>query len=295
MRKFLFIPGLPRCATTSFVQVLSQHPEIYLSKIKEPHFFLPNKEKLFMFDRKGNHIPFEKCGFISTEKSFNENYNNFSDSKVFIDASTLYAVHPASIDEIHKQENIDPYFVILKRHPFKRALSHYLYSVSRAEEYREFEACLKDELEGKFINWMLGGYLAGSEPSVCIERIIKYWGKDRLIIGDLDSDEIFSSAFTNKVLKLLQLKEFPFNYNVQSNSLVVPSNKFLKEVRILLKRIRQINPLLIDNKITRVFFNNFMQLAHTDKTNVTKYDDNANLKLIYMNALQKFNQNKTSI
>ena len=295
MRKFLFIPGLPRCATTSFVQVLSQHPNIFLPKIKEPHFFLPNKERLFMFDRYGNHIPFEKCGFINTAKSFNENYNNFIDDKVFLDASTLYAVHPASIDEIHNQKNIDPYFIILKRHPFKRALSHYLYSVSRAEEYREFETCLQDELNGKFPDWLLGGYIAGSEPYPCIERIIKHWGKERLIIGDLDADEIFNSAFTDKVLHLLQLQHFSFNYNIQSNSLVVPSNKLFSEIRILLKKIRQINPLLIDNKITRTVFNNFMQLAPTDKTKISKYENDTNLKLFYMNAFQKFNYNKTLI
>jgi hypothetical protein len=293
MRKFLFIPGLPRCATTSFVQVLSQHPHIFLPKIKEPHFFLPNKEQLFMFDRNGNHIPFEKCGFINTAKSFNENYNNFIDDKVFLDASTLYAVHPASIDEIHDQKNIDPYFVILKRHPFKRALSHYLYSVARAEEYREFKTCLQDELDGKFRNWLLGGYIAGSAPNLCIERIINYWGEERLIIGDLDADEIFSSAFTNKVLDLLQLQPFSFNYNVQSNSLVVSSNKLFSEIRILLKKIRQINPLLIDNKFTRTVFNNFMQLAPADKTKINKYENDTNLKLFYMNAFQKFNYNKT--
>lgn len=293
MRKFLFIPGLPRCATTSFVQVLSQHPDIFLPKIKEPHFFLPKKEELFMFDRKGNHIPFEKCGFVNTAKSFNENYNNFIDDKVFLDASTLYAVHPASIDEIHNQKDIDPYFIILKRNPFKRALSHYLYSVSRAEEYREFETCLQDELDEKFKNWLLGGYIAGSAPYLCIERIINYWGEERLIIGDLDKDEIFNSVFTDKVLDLLQIQNFSFNYNIQSNSLVVSSNKLFSEIRILLKKIRQINPLLIDNKITRAVFNNFMQLAPADKTKINKYENDANLKQFYMDAFQKINYNKT--
>jgi len=43
MKKFLFIPGLPRCATTSFVQVLGQHPDIFLPKMKEPHFFLRDR------------------------------------------------------------------------------------------------------------------------------------------------------------------------------------------------------------------------------------------------------------
>lgn len=35
----LFLVGAPRCGTTSMYTYLKQHPEIYLSVLKEPHFF----------------------------------------------------------------------------------------------------------------------------------------------------------------------------------------------------------------------------------------------------------------
>lgn len=34
-----FIVGAPKCGTTSLVSYLSQHPQVHISKIKEPHFF----------------------------------------------------------------------------------------------------------------------------------------------------------------------------------------------------------------------------------------------------------------
>ena len=35
----LFVVGAPRAGTTSLYHYLRQHPEIYMSPLKEPHFF----------------------------------------------------------------------------------------------------------------------------------------------------------------------------------------------------------------------------------------------------------------
>ncbi|MBZ0326149.1 MAG: sulfotransferase, partial [Altibacter sp.] len=36
----LFIVGAMRAGTTSFVELLSKHPQIYVSPIKEPNYFV---------------------------------------------------------------------------------------------------------------------------------------------------------------------------------------------------------------------------------------------------------------
>lgn len=271
MKKFLFIPGLPRCATTSFVQVLGQHPDIFLPKIKESHFFLPLKEQFYMFDNKGNKIPFGKCGFINSETAFNRNYNEFKEKKTFIDGSTLYAVHPTSIDYIASQKEIDPYFIILKRDPFKRAISHYLYSISRGEEYRSFERALADEKNKKYPTWLLGGYLKGSSSRECEEKIKFYWGTEKLIVADIDNENIFNDSYMSSIINFLNLQNFNFNYNVQSNSLVYTENKVIEYLRISLKRLRQQNPLIIDNKITRFLFEIFMKSIPNTKNIYEEY------------------------
>jgi hypothetical protein len=38
----LFIIGAPRCGTTSLYAALKQHPDIYTSVLKEPHFYAPD-------------------------------------------------------------------------------------------------------------------------------------------------------------------------------------------------------------------------------------------------------------
>jgi hypothetical protein len=272
MKKFLFIPGLPRCATTSFVQVLGQHPNIFLPKMKEPHFFLRDREQFYLFDKKGNKIPFGRCGFINSEKEFNKNYNQFRDNGIFIDGSTLYSVHPESINQIAAKKDIDPYFIILKRDPFKRAVSHYLYSISRGEEFRSFEEALADERNKKYSKWLLGGYIRGSSLKECEEKIKFHWGTEKLIVADIDNEKVFSKNFMSAVIKLLDLKSFDFNYNIQSNNLVYTENKTIQYLRICFKKARQRNPLMIDNKVTRFLFERFMKLIPDGSDVYRKYE-----------------------
>jgi hypothetical protein len=284
MKKFLFIPGLPRCATTSLAQVLGQHPSVYLPKIKEPHYFLPNKNKYYMFDREGNKITFQNSGFLSAKSDFNRNYLHFREAKFFIDGSTLYAANHEAIDQIFKEKDIDPYFIILKRDPFKRALSHFLYSVSRGEEFRTFKRALEDEIDQKYPYWLLKGYLAGSDSSHCENKIIHYWGQSKLLTADIDKNEVFTNQFMRRITDFMCIHHFDFDFTEKANALVYSDNKFMTEIRILLKRIRQLNPAILDNKITRSFFEWFMKKMRTSK-NI--YEENDVFKDYYNELFYK--------
>src|SRR6266540_1042598 len=44
VRANLFIVGAARCGTTSLYEYLDQHPDIFMSSVKEPHFFAENVE-----------------------------------------------------------------------------------------------------------------------------------------------------------------------------------------------------------------------------------------------------------
>ena len=288
MKRVLVIPGLPRCATTSFAQTLNQHPDIFLPHIKEPHYLLPDKSKYFMFNKAGKKTSFKQSGFVTSEAEWLSLYDNFKEDKVYIDASTLYAVHHGSMDVLHKQKDIDPYFIILTRNPFKRALSHYLYSVSRGEEFRTFEQTLDDELEGKYKDWLLGGYLAGSLSTGCEEKILKYWGSEKLITASIDNENIFGNDFLKTITTMLGIPELEFSTDVHANSLTVTNNKFLSAVRIGMKRVRQINPHVFDNKLTRFVFNKFISNIQSDKDLYKSY---AHLETVYIEKLEYYKSN----
>ena len=48
----LFILGAPKCGTTSIAYYLNQHPEIFVSPYKEPHYFNLDSEYRFTFSEK---------------------------------------------------------------------------------------------------------------------------------------------------------------------------------------------------------------------------------------------------
>lgn len=46
VRPSLFIVGAPKCGTTAWAQYLGAHPDIHISKLKEPHYFCTDFPKL---------------------------------------------------------------------------------------------------------------------------------------------------------------------------------------------------------------------------------------------------------
>ena len=283
MKRFLFIPGLPRCATTSLASMLGQHPQIFLPKIKESHYFLPNKDKYFVFDRKGNRCRSDKYGFISTAHEFEKNYDNFSSDKIYIDGSTLYCVHLEALENIKKTPDIDPYFIILRKDPFKRAVSHYLFSKLRGEEFRPFDEALADEMDGKYPELFLGGYIAGSDSTRCENFIIENWGEDKLLSANIDEEKVFSDDYLKKIFGLLGVEYAQIDTSVKANPLTYITNPFLREFRIFLKGIRALNPRIFDNRVTRTLFNTFMKTVPVKKDAPEDLEQYRDLFMKYFN------------
>lgn len=281
LNKILFIPGLPRSGTTTLVNTLAQHPQILLPKIKEPHFFMPDKEKLFSFNNKGAKVPFHKNGFVTSWNAYSTNFNDFKDFNVFIDGSTLYSGFSKSLDLINNNKNIDPYFIILKRNPFNRALSHYLYSKSRGEEYRDFDVAINEEVQNKHPNWILKGYLQGSSSNSYEKIIEDLWGRNKLIVLDLEEGNVFSQHIFDKILNFLGLTHFEFEFKSKKNTLIYTNNKFLFQLRLFAKKIRQLSPSWFDNTISRTIYERLIVNKMNSDTSI--YNEYQKFKKLYNN------------
>jgi hypothetical protein len=115
----LVIPGAGKSGTSSLHGYLATHPDIFMSTVKEPHFF--NDDKRF---------PDDLAGY---EALFAEGREH----AVRGESSTGYFIFPHVPERLHDLIP-DCRLVFLLRNPIDRALSHYRWLVGLSIERRDF-------------------------------------------------------------------------------------------------------------------------------------------------------------
>lgn len=96
----LFIIGAPKCGTTSLAGYLGQHPDVFLSRYKEPRFF--NKD-------------FGDCRDIDLQ-AYESLYESERAYKYYLDATPCYLMSEVALNGI-KNYAEDPRFIVMFRDP----------------------------------------------------------------------------------------------------------------------------------------------------------------------------------
>ncbi len=128
MKPNLFIVGQPKSGTTALHQFLGQHPEIYMSSIKEPHFFCSDfhlesdraygKQRFFDF---------------RSESAYLQLFNKAKNVKIAGESSTNYLYSQVAAEKIHNF-NPDAKIIIILREPAKYLYSLHSHYVKFTEE-----------------------------------------------------------------------------------------------------------------------------------------------------------------
>lgn len=136
---FLVI-GAAKSGTTSLYSYLNQHPQIYMSPVKEPRFFA----------LEGKEINYQGPAKVINRKTINsieeyENlFDNVQDETAIGEASTLYLYHPQAAAKI-KQYIPQAKLIAILRNPVERAFSSYQHLVRDGYETLSFEEALNAE------------------------------------------------------------------------------------------------------------------------------------------------------
>ena len=130
----LFIVGAPKCGTTSIYSFLKQHPEVYMSQFKEPHYF-------------GSDLNKRKGVFIENEIDYLDLFKKLKNEVIIGEASTHYLFSSLAPIEIH-HFNPNAKIIIALRNPTELIYSlHSQYFYSGNENQSDFEIAL--DLEKK--------------------------------------------------------------------------------------------------------------------------------------------------
>ncbi|MEX2230831.1 MAG: sulfotransferase [Cyclobacteriaceae bacterium] len=176
------IVGAAKCGTSSLHKYLEQHPEIFMSKVKEPRFITSQV----------NPFPLNGPGDHKVEAWYVKNFQDYQ--KLFEGAEDYKAVGESSADTLYfyersipviKQYLGDPRIIIMLRNPAKRAFSAYQHLVRDLREDLSFEDGLKEEPNRISNNWeLIYHYTAVSMYHDSVKAILANFNSVKIILTE---------------------------------------------------------------------------------------------------------------
>jgi hypothetical protein len=146
------IAGVAKCGTSSLHNYLAQHPQVFMSNVKEPRFITSQF----------TNFPLNGPGDNKVEAWYVKKYDDYV--KLFENANGAKAIGESSADTVYfYKESIpvikkylgDPKIIIVLRNPVKRTCSAYQFLVHWEREALPFEEALLEEQNRIKNNWEL--------------------------------------------------------------------------------------------------------------------------------------------
>ena len=179
--------GASKCGTSSLYAYLKQHPEIFLSHVKETHFF-----------------SYGKINALGPEAFVSKYYPDAHGYKAIGDITPTYFVQPdiviPRIKEVYGKDL--PKLILIMRNPIERAWSHYLHKVRSGEETESFESALrleKERMQRDPLGWW--GYMSEGLYATYLSKWLEVFPREQflfLLTEDLatDVDAVLKSIYS---------------------------------------------------------------------------------------------------
>lgn len=166
----LFLVGVTRGGTSSLAHAMSQHSSIYVSPLKEPHYFSPPRRRL--------------VAAVHDEDAYLRLFAGATTEQWRCDASSSYFWDEETAAAI-KRVAPDARIVISLRDPIERANSHYWLGVRNGTESRSFMEAIDAELQSGAEHQVAHGFGAYVDRGFYVERLQRYlsaFGGDVLVL-----------------------------------------------------------------------------------------------------------------
>lgn len=224
--------GAMKCGTTSLYQYLSQHPDIFLSHVKELDFFVEEKNW-----NKG--LEWYKSNFSISKKAVGECSPSY----------TSFPVWSGSAERI-KSIIPDTKLIYLVRDPIERILSHYKHDV--ASQKKNNISTPGEEIKNNPC------YIARSSYYLQISQYLNYFDKDQFLIVDSNDLQTDRMITMKKIFRFLNVDPhfrslvFNFNYHQTKFKRVSPYSNNATIIR-LQKNIASFFPRCISGPLVWLF------------------------------------------
>ncbi len=215
---FLVI-GAPKSGTTSLYHYLSQHPDIFLSRVrKEGRFFSGVGDGSVYWPG------FYHFDTAPTVEAYQALFADYDGAARIGDVSPdYYAYAPIAAPRVMSYCGPATKIIAILRNPVDRAYSHYLQNVRRDAEFLSFAKTLEVEPQRVAQNWGFQWLYTGTGRYA--GRLRHYAGRfDTLILlqDELDRD---GEAVMKRIFRFLELDPVPVAMEKRYNTGGIPASK----------------------------------------------------------------------
>jgi hypothetical protein len=229
MPNFLII-GAGKSGTTSLYHYLRQHPEIYMSPVKEPKFFAVEGKKLdFRGPNDDEHMNRKSITDVDAYRAL---FGGVTDEKAIGEASPLYLYSPEAAGRI-KHYLPEVKLIAILRNPVDRAFSSYLHCIrDRGEPLDDFAQALQEEERRIENGWgPIWHYKNVGFYSAQLERYFDTFRRDQIKIflyDDLKGDPtgVLRSIFSFLEVGDTRLPDLSVKHNISG----VPRSRLVHEL-----------------------------------------------------------------
>lgn len=279
----LFIVGAAKSGTTALVDYLNQHPEIYFSPIKEPHYFSKDiRYENFREDHKRNtninlenyfkQKPLQKrhIAFISKKDDYLSLFAGADKEIILGEASTGYLFSKVAAKEIY-DFNPNSKIIIILRNPVERTISHYFMDAKNANPINTIYKDLLNDYSSVQKGYCISNlYIELSLYFEQIKRYLEIFPANQILILRQETLNSFSQDVINTICKFLEiskLKKLPIKTINQS---IIPRNRSI-EALSKLKRWIPVNKKILN--ITKQFLYKKPEKKQVDQQTIKFIND----------------------
>lgn len=230
----LFVVGAMKAGTTTVHQVLAAHPEIFMSRVKEPKFFA------FQHDRTAFHGPADpgnRRAFVD-QRRYLSLFEERRNERYAGESSTIYLYRHEAAGNIYTTVP-NARIVIILREPVERAYSNYLYArLSGHEREASFRGGVSLEEERIAAGWgPLWHYKHKGRYLGQVERYLRIFPPEQVFVGLFDDLLTRPTEFYRGILDFLELDDYPLPIGTMENRSYQPRFRALQQIFNLRRRL----------------------------------------------------------
>lgn len=238
-----FLAGAPKCGTTSLYHYLAQHPQVFMSAIKEPGFFgfadlmshpllLPAIERdraalsAFLAGPQLGHPAY----FVTTRDDYLALFRDAGDRKAVGEASVNYLRMPSAAGAIHSAIP-EARLLFVLRDPADRAFSLYLLDLNQ-DPTLSFRRWFETRIQAPRDHWEP---LPAANYATHLRRFFDFFPRERIQVHLYEDFRRDPARMLRQIFNFLEVDPtFPVDFSVRHRVSAAPRSLGLHALRLRL-------------------------------------------------------------